>query len=127
MDIEEYKNRIEQAHTITGIPTYWEELQNMTEERDQWRELASGILGSAGHQEYCKSIIEEYILIDDNDCNCGLDEWGDKYDVYSESKNYRSAHLWMEDGPERTKYNRFRRRTVIKLDDEQCQELSKDN
>jgi hypothetical protein len=34
MNIDEYKNRINRAHTVTGVPSYWEELQKMTEERD---------------------------------------------------------------------------------------------
>jgi hypothetical protein len=122
MDIDEYNERIEKMHTITGVPSYWEELQKMTEERDMWRELASGIYLVSWHREHCKHVSEEDW--DDWDCDCGLNEWTDKYDEYAESKNYRSPHLWMEDGPERSKYNRFRRRTVIKLDNEQCQESS---
>jgi hypothetical protein len=125
MDIDEYKDRIEKMHTITGVPSYWEQLQEMTKERDMWRELASGLCFSGWHREHCRSVSEEYL--EDDDCTCGLDEWVDKYDAYAESKNYRSSHLWMEDGPERSVYNRFRRRTVIKLDNEQCQELSEDN
>ena len=34
MNMEEYKRRIDNAHTVTGVPTYWEELQQVTEERD---------------------------------------------------------------------------------------------
>jgi uncharacterized coiled-coil DUF342 family protein len=34
MNMEEYKRRIDNAHTVTGVPTYWEELQKVTEERD---------------------------------------------------------------------------------------------
>lgn len=30
--MEEYKKRIESAHTPTGIPSYWEELQKALEE-----------------------------------------------------------------------------------------------
>jgi hypothetical protein len=41
MDIEEYHRRIEQMHTVTGVPSYWEQLQAMTAERDRWREIAS--------------------------------------------------------------------------------------
>lgn len=40
MNIEEYRNRIEKAHTVTGIPTYWDELQEMTIERNRWQEAA---------------------------------------------------------------------------------------
>lgn len=32
--MEEYKRRIDSAHTVTGVPTYWEELQQVKEERD---------------------------------------------------------------------------------------------
>lgn len=34
MNLEEYQRRIESMHTVTGIPSYWEELQVMTAERD---------------------------------------------------------------------------------------------
>jgi uncharacterized coiled-coil DUF342 family protein len=34
MDMEEYRNRIDKAHTVTGVPTYWEQLQEVTKERD---------------------------------------------------------------------------------------------
>jgi hypothetical protein len=37
MNIEEYKRRIDTMHTVTGVPTYWEELQKMTAERDLWK------------------------------------------------------------------------------------------
>jgi hypothetical protein len=40
MDLEEYKRRIEDAHTFTGIPTYWAELQEMTAERDRYQYIA---------------------------------------------------------------------------------------
>lgn len=30
MNLEEYRRRIEVAHTVTGVPTYWEALQDMT-------------------------------------------------------------------------------------------------
>lgn len=34
MNIEEYRSRINRAHNVTGVPSYWEELQEMTLERD---------------------------------------------------------------------------------------------
>lgn len=40
MNLEEYKRRIEDAHTFTGIPTYWAELQEMTAERDRYQYIA---------------------------------------------------------------------------------------
>jgi hypothetical protein len=39
MNMEEYKRRIDNAHTLTGVPSYWEELQEMTKERDKYKEL----------------------------------------------------------------------------------------
>lgn len=32
MNMEEYKKRIENAHTLTGVPSYWEELQKALQE-----------------------------------------------------------------------------------------------
>ena len=37
VNLEEYNRRIENAHTVTGVPSFWEELQAMTEDRDRWR------------------------------------------------------------------------------------------
>lgn len=34
MNMEEYRKRIDSAHTFTGIPTYWEQLKEVTKERD---------------------------------------------------------------------------------------------
>jgi hypothetical protein len=28
MNLEEYRKRVDDAHTFTGIPSYWQELQN---------------------------------------------------------------------------------------------------
>lgn len=39
MNMDEYKRRIDNAHTLTGVPSYWEELQEMTKERDKYKEL----------------------------------------------------------------------------------------
>lgn len=40
MNLSEYKRRVENMHSVTGIPTYWEALQEMTAERDKWRDIA---------------------------------------------------------------------------------------
>ena len=40
MNMEEYRKRIDNAHTVTGVPSYWEELQQMKTERDMWRVVA---------------------------------------------------------------------------------------
>lgn len=40
MNLEEYKRRIENAHTVTGVPTYWEDLQKMKAERDLYQYIA---------------------------------------------------------------------------------------
>lgn len=40
MNMEEYKQRIENDHTFTGIPSYWKDLQDMTAKRDCWRNVA---------------------------------------------------------------------------------------
>ena len=47
MNLEEYHSRIDKAHTITGIPSYWTELQCMTVDRDNWREIASDLYAFA--------------------------------------------------------------------------------
>lgn len=35
MNMEEYKKRIENAHTFTGIPSYWEQFQDALSELEQ--------------------------------------------------------------------------------------------
>jgi hypothetical protein len=40
MNLEEYRRRIEDAHTVTGVPTYWVELQEMIAERDRYQYIA---------------------------------------------------------------------------------------
>lgn len=40
MNLDEYKRRVETMHSVTGVPTYWEELQNAIAERDKWRDIA---------------------------------------------------------------------------------------
>ena len=37
MNMEEYKKRIESAHTFTGVPSYWQELQQAVAERDNYK------------------------------------------------------------------------------------------
>jgi GTP1/Obg family GTP-binding protein len=39
MNIDEYRKRIEEAHTLTGVPTYWQELQQVIEERDMLKKI----------------------------------------------------------------------------------------
>lgn len=39
MNMDEYKRRIDDAHTVTGVPSYWQELQEVTRERDELREM----------------------------------------------------------------------------------------
>lgn len=34
MDMEQYRDNIERLHTITGFPSHWQELLEMTKERD---------------------------------------------------------------------------------------------
>lgn len=43
MNLEEYRNRIDKAHTVTGVPSYWEDLQKATAERDFWRRIADAL------------------------------------------------------------------------------------
>jgi hypothetical protein len=39
MNIDEYRKRIEEAHTLTGVPTYWQELQQVIEERNMLKKI----------------------------------------------------------------------------------------
>lgn len=39
MNMEEYQRRIDSAHTVTGVPTYWEQLQEVTRERDELKDM----------------------------------------------------------------------------------------
>ena len=50
MNLEEYKKRIDQTHTVTGIPSYWEQLQEMTKDRDEWRKIAEALYN---HEHNC--------------------------------------------------------------------------
>lgn len=45
MDMEEYRRRIERAHTITGVPSYWPELQKALQEIERWKEVARVMYG----------------------------------------------------------------------------------
>lgn len=38
MNMDEYRKRIEAAHTVTGVPSYWQQLQDVTQERDDLKE-----------------------------------------------------------------------------------------
>ena len=46
MNIQEYHNRIQNAHTTTGVPSYWEQLQEMTRQRDIYRQIADEFAAS---------------------------------------------------------------------------------
>jgi hypothetical protein len=39
MNMEEYERRIEAAHTVTGVPSYWEELQVVKKEKEYLLQL----------------------------------------------------------------------------------------
>ena len=43
MNLEEYRNRIDKAHTVTGVPSYWLELQAAVIERDRWKQIADSL------------------------------------------------------------------------------------
>jgi len=64
MNLEEYKKRIDQTHTVTGIPSYWEQLQEMTKDRDEWRKIAKALYEHnhecpAGH-DFVQCALDEY-------------------------------------------------------------------
>lgn len=40
MNIHEYHNRISAMHTTTGVPSYWEQLQEMKKQRDIYKQIA---------------------------------------------------------------------------------------
>jgi hypothetical protein len=48
MNIDEYRARIEKAHTTTGVPTYWEELV-------KWRKIADELALRLRQLEYFPS------------------------------------------------------------------------
>jgi hypothetical protein len=63
MTPEEYQRRIENSHSFTGIPSYWEDLQSMTAERDRLKVLSEelhmrGML-QAKATEKCTEIVDE--------------------------------------------------------------------
>jgi len=50
MNLEEYNRRIEQSHSVTGIPSYWEDLQQAlanadaaAADRDLWKQIAGDL------------------------------------------------------------------------------------
>jgi uncharacterized coiled-coil DUF342 family protein len=63
MNIEEYHERISKTHSVTGIPSYWEDLQAMTAERDKLKALAEELHMRAMLQvksnEKCADIVDE--------------------------------------------------------------------
>lgn len=48
MNIDEYRERIEKAHTTTGVPTYWEQYQ-------EWRNIANALAARLQELEYFPS------------------------------------------------------------------------
>lgn len=66
MNLEEYKRRVENMHSVTGVPTYWEELQNAIAERDMWRDIADRLYAYAAdpctHDHWCDvcSVAKDY-------------------------------------------------------------------
>lgn len=40
MNIEEYRRRVENMHSVTGVPTYWEALQDAVEQLNSWKQIA---------------------------------------------------------------------------------------
>ena len=58
MNIEEYKERIDKMHTVTGVPSYWEQLQEMTSDRDRWRRTAEVLASELGKKEYAQAEYE---------------------------------------------------------------------
>jgi hypothetical protein len=63
MTPEEYQRRIENTHSVTGIPSYWEDLQNVTAERDRLKTISEelhmrGML-QAKATEKCAEIVDE--------------------------------------------------------------------
>ena len=48
MNIDEYRERINKAHTITGVPSYWEELQ-------EWKKIADDLAARLRELEYSPS------------------------------------------------------------------------
>jgi hypothetical protein len=64
MNLEEYNERIAKTHSITGIPSYWEELQVVAAERDLWKRGAIHLVEiqdcSKTNCELCEEIFSAY-------------------------------------------------------------------
>lgn len=69
MNLDEYKRRVETMHSVTGVPTYWEELQNAIAERDKWREIArelyTWLLPSDEDDSVREAGLEAYAMYDE--------------------------------------------------------------
>lgn len=69
MDLDEYKRRVENMHSVTGVPTYWEELQNAIAERDKWRaiarELYTWLIPSPEDDSVHEAGLEAYAMYDE--------------------------------------------------------------
>lgn len=40
MNIEEYNRRVDTMHSVTGVPTYWEELQQAIAKLERYKYIA---------------------------------------------------------------------------------------
>ena len=62
MNLEEYYRRIDHAHTVTGIPSYWDELQEVISERDRLLEIvktvAQAVTNEGVNPEYHRKQLE---------------------------------------------------------------------
>jgi hypothetical protein len=38
--MKEYRRRIDRAHSTTGVPSYWPELQKALQDIERWKEIA---------------------------------------------------------------------------------------
>ena len=69
MNLEEYKRRVDTMHSVTGVPTYWEALQEMTAERDKWRaiarELYTWLMPSPEDDSVREAGLEAYAMYDE--------------------------------------------------------------
>jgi hypothetical protein len=64
MNLEEYRKRIENAHTVTGFPSYWEQFQEMEKQRDKWRllceELMEAVTNEGPQPSFHKKILKKH-------------------------------------------------------------------
>jgi hypothetical protein len=55
MDLEEYRKRVDDAHTFTGIPSYWQELQDAYAEIEHLRAENQMLKDAGYHHMECSS------------------------------------------------------------------------